>query len=271
MGGEDGFTEAYHGFIHQSYREVQDDAETGDHFGFALASGHFNDDEFADLAIGAPDEDLDQTTNAGAVNVLFGWSSAGIVTAGGQIWHQDVFDTEDNAENHDRFGAALASGDFNADILDDLAVGIPGEDIEGKNSAGAAQVFYSDEYGPSEDGDQFWHMGQAGILGDPADDAYFGFALAGMDLNGDGCDELATGVPGQKTETNIQAGAVSLIMCKYEALSNQYNRLIDQSHVTTIGSDPEAGDWFGSALAAFHSPPVSQTEWLLHLSIVSHQ
>ena len=41
-------------------------------FGFALATGDFNSDSFADLAAGAPFEDVGSTADAGAVSVLPG-------------------------------------------------------------------------------------------------------------------------------------------------------------------------------------------------------
>ena len=47
-------------------------AEAGDLFGSALAAGDFNNDGFADLAVGAPGEDVGGVIGAGAVNVLYG-------------------------------------------------------------------------------------------------------------------------------------------------------------------------------------------------------
>lgn len=67
--------------------------EVGDHFGAALAAGDFDSDGFSDLAIGAPDEDLDVSgvcdlsrcpnplrADAGVVHVLYG-SSLGLTSA----------------------------------------------------------------------------------------------------------------------------------------------------------------------------------------------
>jgi hypothetical protein len=46
----------------------------------AAASGDFNGDGFADLAVGAPYEDVGTVADAGAVNVLYG-SAAGLSSA----------------------------------------------------------------------------------------------------------------------------------------------------------------------------------------------
>src|SRR5207253_10766060 len=42
----------------QDSTDVEDQAESGDRFGFALVGADFNGDGFADLAIGAPSEEL---------------------------------------------------------------------------------------------------------------------------------------------------------------------------------------------------------------------
>ncbi len=46
---------------------------------------------------------------------------------GGEIWHQSVLDVQDVVEENDHFGNAIASGDFNGDGCDDLAVGVEDE------------------------------------------------------------------------------------------------------------------------------------------------
>ena len=66
----------------------------------------FNQDGFADLAIGVPGEDA----AAGAISVLYG-SAAGLTASGGQLFTQDSPGVPDTAEGDDFFGWALtASG-----------------------------------------------------------------------------------------------------------------------------------------------------------------
>src|SRR5918995_2112850 len=59
---------------------LQGNPEVGDQFGFALDAGLFNDDDFLDLAVGAPGETLGGQLSAGAVSVFYG-SAAGLPAA----------------------------------------------------------------------------------------------------------------------------------------------------------------------------------------------
>ena len=95
----------------------------------------FNGDGYADLAIGVPDEDVGAVADAGAVHVLYG-SAAGLVAAGNQFWTQDTGGSSTAIEAGDRFGSALATGDFNGDGFADLAVGVPDEDVGAVADAG---------------------------------------------------------------------------------------------------------------------------------------
>jgi hypothetical protein len=115
-------------------------SEPGDQFAFSLAAGDFNKDGINDLAIGVPGEAIGTKSEAGAANVLYG-SSSGLSKAGSQIWYQDQ-GIGGSSEPGDRFGASLTAGGFNKDSIDDLAIGVPGEAIETKSEAGAANVLY---------------------------------------------------------------------------------------------------------------------------------
>ena len=109
----------------------------------AQVRGDFNGDGIGDLAIGTPAESVvarrfingsfQQVTvaTAGTVTVIFGTAASGVqITAASprpQLIHQEVEDVEGVAETNDRFGAALASGNFNGDDFDDLIVSVPGD------------------------------------------------------------------------------------------------------------------------------------------------
>jgi len=99
-------------------------------------SGDFNGDGFEDKAIGVPYEDLESPTgiipDAGIVQVIYG-SSGGLSTSTvllDQLLKQDSLDNGGIPEEGDRFGQSLSTGDYNGDGFDDLAIGVPGEDID---------------------------------------------------------------------------------------------------------------------------------------------
>ena len=110
----------------------------------------FNGDSIPDLAIAAPDEDLGTTDAAGVVHVLYGATGAGLSAIGSQLWSQDSPGIAGTAEELDRFGAALASGDYNGDGRADLAIGAPGEN----SFSGVVHVLYGSANGLTATGSQ---------------------------------------------------------------------------------------------------------------------
>lgn len=85
---------------------LQGNPEVGGQFGFALDAGLFNDDDFLDLAVGAPGETVGGQLSAGAANVQYG-SATGLPGPGGQLFTQDSQGVGGAAESGDDFGAAL--------------------------------------------------------------------------------------------------------------------------------------------------------------------
>jgi hypothetical protein len=114
---------------------VPDTAESGDHFGDALAAGDFDHDGFADLAVGVDLEEVDGAEGAGGVNVLYG-SAGGLTGTGSQFFTQ----VGGAVERSDFFGRALTSGDFNHDGFTDLAAAAPLESVGGVTLAGAVSI-----------------------------------------------------------------------------------------------------------------------------------
>src|SRR4051794_4086366 len=72
--------------------------------------GDFNGDGRDDAVITASFEDVGANRDAGAVHVLYGPAAAG-----SQMWTQGSPGVPDAPEPGDRFGAAAAAGDFDAD------------------------------------------------------------------------------------------------------------------------------------------------------------
>lgn len=225
-----------------------DVAEAGDELGSALAAGDFDHDGFADLAIGAPGEDVGSAVDAGAVNVLYG-RPGGLSAAASQFWTRDDPNIADSAETGDRFGSALTTGDFNGDGFDDLAIGIPGADVGGVVDAGAVTVLYGTAMRLSGTGSQSFDQDTEEVEDCPEMGDHFGSALASGDFNGDGFADLAIGVPGEDAGSVVDAGAVNVLYGSARGLSGTGSQLWDQN-TGTVGDSADAGDHFGSALAS---------------------
>ncbi|MGH2538525.1 MAG: FG-GAP repeat protein [Candidatus Promineifilaceae bacterium] len=187
---------------------VQDAAEFNDAFGAVLAAGDFNADGYADLAVGVVGENWEEVADAGVVSVFYG-SAVGLTAAGNQLWGQANLLVEDEAEASDHFGAALAAGDFDADGADDLAIGVPDEDLEGLLDPGAAHVLFGSAAGLSAERNQFWTQAQ---LGDEIGEVdRFGLGLAAGDFNADSAVDLAIGVPFEIVDDEGAAGMAHVL------------------------------------------------------------
>lgn len=191
--------------------------QAGDHFGAAMAWGNFNGDPFDDLAIGAPGKDhpLSGVADTGVVLVLYG-SPAGLIPMNAPVWVQDpvvppAMPLGDPGETGDDLGRSLAAGDFDGDGFDDLAFGVPGEDDPlGTVDIGIVHALYGCPIGlivkaPPVIWQSAWPWGDLSETGDG-----FGAALATGDLDGDGSDDLAIGVPLEDFAGRVDTGMVNV-------------------------------------------------------------
>ncbi|MFJ4713054.1 VCBS repeat-containing protein [Streptomyces sp. NPDC088785] len=113
-GSASGITSAKRSTISQNTAGVPGSAEAYDHFGWSSAYGDFNHDGYDDLAVAASYEKVGTDVDGGTVALL--WGSPSGLSGGTTIPDPAV-------SGHDRWGQAMAAGDFNGDGKDDLAIG----------------------------------------------------------------------------------------------------------------------------------------------------
>ena len=172
-------------------------SEAGDEFGATLAAGDFDGDGFDDLAIGAPGEDLpgcpfgcDET---GVVHVVPGGAGGLTLASAIVIAIEDLGIAAVNPEDDQRFGAALAVGDINGDLLDDLVVGIPENDVSQLTDQGDVVVLYGSAGGLNEGATATRAFSPE--LPCEGERQQIGFAVAAGRTDGDITERYLVGVP----------------------------------------------------------------------------
>jgi FG-GAP repeat len=234
---------------------VAGSAQGEDAFGSSLAAGDFNNNGFADLAVGVPGEAMGILSRggAGAVNVLYG-ATGGLSGAGSQLFRQGAGGVGGTAEFGDGFGSALSAGDFNNNGASDLAAGVPGEDIGSVEDAGAVNVLYGAAGGLTGTGSQLFRQGADGVAGSAETRDRFAKALSAGDFNHNGFADLAVGVPGENIGSIHDNGVVQILHGGVGGLAGAGSQLFWQGAGGVAGSGAETDDNFGSALVGSDQP-----------------
>jgi hypothetical protein len=216
-------------------------------FGQAVAFGDFNGDHFDDLAIGAWNDGCAYPTcqfglrNVGSVTVYEGNNTGAMASFDMMLGFDGLPDV---AEPQDQLGYALATGDFNGDGYDDLAIGVPAED-----DVGAVLVVYGSPWSLLFAVHEYigqWDLNQTTQPG-----SRFGEVLAAGDFDGNGYDDLAIGIPGY--DGSAQLPDMGLVPVVYGSA----NGLLGSGRLHWLWEDllfgsgsSSAHDSFGASLAA---------------------
>jgi len=223
---------------------VADNNEDGDRFGLVLTAGDFDGDDRADLAIGVPFED----GAAGKVQILYG-AAPGLVVAGNEVWSQESTGVPDDSEGFDAFGDSLAAGDFDHDGFDDLAIGVPFEDVDTAAgevpNAGAVVVLRGSGAGMISA--SYWTQQRSDVPGVATANNDFGIALAAGDFARDGAFDLAIGIDGQDVGHGPFEGVVVVLHGNQSASFTAGNEMWRQGADGLPGAG-EQGDAFGRKL-----------------------
>ncbi|MEU5580704.1 esterase [Streptomyces huasconensis] len=148
---------------------VPGNPERGDGWGADLSVADTDGDGYADVAIGAPGEDIGTVADAGAVWVLRG-SENGMTATGAKSFDQDSADIPGVPEKGDKWGAQVRLTDPNKDGRFGLLAAAPGENA----GDGVVWVLSAGSGGVVASGS--WTYG-ASSLGAPGAGAAFGAAI----------------------------------------------------------------------------------------------
>ncbi|MFC7217102.1 esterase [Streptomyces polyrhachis] len=192
-----------------------------------LSHGNFNEDSWADLAIGGIT--TGDGGGAGGTDVLHGSANIDDMSSGG------VFDG----------GPTVTAGDFNHDGQDDLAIGDTGT---GAASTGGAVDIYlakGDLSGLDPVRAQHWTQNSTGVPGGGESGDQWGADLSAGDTNGDGLPDLAIGAPGEDVGSVSNAGAVWVLRGAPGGLTATGARSFDQNSAYVPGGAETSDRWGG--------------------------
>ncbi|WP_234338286.1 VCBS repeat-containing protein [Streptomyces sp. NRRL F-5727] len=212
----------------------------------------FNGDGIRDLVVADPEAPVGSQADAGEITVVYGGGKGSLRI------NQDSPGIPGAAEQGDQFGYELAVYDENQDGCSDVAVGLPYEDIDIRDTAGNLTGVASDAgmiqiihgstagLGAGDGVTEYW-QGEGRPLGGAAEAGdYVGYALAAGETAA-GVPFLVAGFPGEAIGTDQDAGGAAYI--------HGINRAVAAfNQDTTAGGDVPGGteqdDQFGASVAA---------------------
>ncbi|MFF4017699.1 VCBS repeat-containing protein [Streptomyces sp. NPDC001843] len=167
-----------------------------------VAFGDLNGDGYDDMVTG--DHENEQ------VQVAYG-SATGLGARGTwRTYSQNTPGVPGATEEGDQFGRSVAVGDITGDGIDDVAVGVPGEN----QSEGLVDVLRGSRGGLTGTGAQGFTQNTAGVPGSAEINDVFGATVQLLDINGNGHADLSAAAPnedgGNGAVWELRGGATGL-------------------------------------------------------------
>ena len=235
-----------------------------------VATGDFNSDGVDDIAFGSPRSAALLTANSGNVFVIYG-SDPLLATD-----YYDLTAQPDQASNGlfsrlytnntegfqllperggEQFGQSLASGDFDGDGIDDLAIGAPA--LIGGSGQGAVYLLYGRDdsitthplSGLELIDNEIFDEEAFEVKGNPSHQ-YFGEVAFMADLDVDGYDDLVVGSPNNPVSVGVEIiwGRPRNVLPVNQRL---HRAVMGSVEVSTVIAGALAGERMGSSFAAY--------------------
>lgn len=203
--------------------------------------GDTDGDGYGDIVIGMhwdADSGVPGSSDGGKVNLIRG--SATGPSADRTVLTQNTSGVPGSSERKDGFGTELDLGDVNGDGHLDLAVGAPGESLDGVPHTGAVTVLYgaADGSGITGAGAQFFSQNTAGVPNSDEAEDRFGSEVHLGDLTGDGKGDLTVGAAGE----NGGNGAVYALTSDGTTVTTAGAVSV---YTSTVGISPSGSPLFG--------------------------
>ena len=186
-----------------------------DQSGFSVSgAGDINGDGIDDLIIGAPYADPNGIHGVGATYIVFGHSGGFDASLNlSQLNGSNGF-VLNGIDTGDKSGDSVSgAGDINGDGIDDLIIGAPEADPNGKNRAGATYIVFGHRGGFDASLNLSQLNGSNGFVLNGIDSIdRLGFSVSGAgDINSDGIDDLIIGASEADPNGNSSGGETYIV------------------------------------------------------------